>query len=405
MAIEIRPLGADELPAFVGAMSVPFGFDAKPEWIERFKNRFELPRLRAAVDGGKIVGTLGTLSCQLTVPGGSIPMAGTSAVSVAPTHRRQGILRAFMADHFAELHRNGEAVAALWASESSIYGRFGYGPASKLARVKLERAHARMAQPVALPGAMQLLNREEALAAFPEVYDKVVANRPGMFHRSPRWWEHRVLSDPEEMRDGATAQRRVLHVRDAAPVGYVIYRTRQNRERQMNEVIVVELLGVDAEAEKSLWQHIFGIDLITAIDYWNQPVDSPLVWWLVDSRRLERRIVDGLWLRPIDVTKALVARTYSHPGSLLFKVTDELCPWNEGTYELEVGEDSHAQCRRVASAAQVEMSSFGLGALYLGGHRFQDLARAGIVKGSADAIRRADVMFASDRVPWCQEIF
>lgn len=405
MAIEIRPIAADELPAFVCAMSVPFGFDAKPELIERFKNRFELARLRAAVDGGKIVGTLGTLSCQLTVPGGSIRMAGTCAVSVAPTHRRQGILRAFMADHFAELHRDGEAVAALWASESSIYGRFGYGPASELARVKLEKAHAAMAQPVALHGTMQLLNRAEALAALPEVYDKVVANRPGMFRRTPRWWEHRALGDYEELRDGATAHRRVLHVRDAAPVGYAIYRTRQNRERQVNEAIVVELLGIDAQAEKALWQHIFGTDLITAIDYWNQPVDSPLVWWLVDSRRLERRIVDGLWLRPIDVTKALVARTYSRPGSLLFKLTDELCPWNEGTYELDVGEDGHAQCRRSERAAQIELSSYGLGALYLGGHRFHDLALAGIIKGNCDALRRADGMFASDRLPWCQELF
>jgi predicted acetyltransferase len=405
MAIEIRPITADELPAFVGAMSVPFGFDAKPELLERFKNRFEFARLRAAVDGGKIVGTFGALSCHLTVPGGSIPMAGTSVVSVAPTHRRQGILRAFMADHFAELHRDGEGVAGLWASESSIYGRFGYGPASELARVKLEKAHAAIAQPVALPGAMQLLNREEALATFPEVYDKVVANRPGMFRRSPGWWEHRALADHEEMRDGATAHRRVLHVRDAGPVGYALYRTRQNRERQENTAIVIELVGIDAPAERALWQYLFGIDLITTIEYWNQPVDSPLVWWLADPRRLERRIVDGLWLRPVDVIKTLDARRYARPGSLVFKVNDELCPWNEGTYQLDVGEGGHAQCRRTDRAAEVELTATGLGALYLGGHRFQDLARAGVIHGDSETLRRADGMFASGRLPWCQEIF
>jgi predicted acetyltransferase len=184
-----------------------------------------------------------------------------------------------------------------------------------------------------------------------------------------------------------------------------VYRTRTNHERPLNEAIVVELLGIDAEAEQALWQHIFGIDLITTIEYWNQPVDSPLAWWLADSRRLERRIVDGLWVRPIDVTGALVARTYSLPGSLLLKVTDELCPWNEGTYELDVGEDGHAQCRRSERAAQIELSSYGLGALYLGGHRFQDLARAGVIQGNGDALRRADGMFASPRMPWCQEIF
>jgi predicted acetyltransferase len=226
-----------------------------------------------------------------------------------------------------------------------------------------------------------------------------------MFRRSPRWWEHRALSDPDEMRDGATAHRRVLHVRDCEPVGYALYRTRTHRERQVNEAIVVELLGIDAQAEKALWQHILGIDLITTIDYWNQPVDSSLAWWLVDSRRLERRIVDGLWLRAIDVIKALVARTYAGPGSLCIKVKDELCPWNEGTYELDVGNDGHAQCRRSERAAQIELSSYGLGALYLGGHRFQDLARAGIIEGNGEALRRADAMFASARMPWCQEVF
>jgi predicted acetyltransferase len=173
----------------------------------------------------------------------------------------------------------------------------------------------------------------------------------------------------------------------------------------VNEAIVVELLGIDAQAEKALWQHIFGIDLITTIDYWNQPVDSPLAWWLVDSRRLERRIVDGLWLRPIDVPKALEARTYASSGSLCIKVKDELCPWNEGSYLLDVGNDGHAKCRRSERTAQIELSSYGLGAMYLGGHRFQELARAGIIEGNGEALRRADEMFASARMPWCQEVF
>ena len=404
MAPEIRPISAEEVPAFVAAMSVPFGFDPKPEQLERFKNTFELARLRAAVDGGRIVATFGAFSFQMTVPGGSLPMAGTTVVTVAPTHRRQGILKALMADHFAQLHRDGEPLAALWASESSIYGRFGYGPASELARVKLDKNCAQMAQPVSIEGTMQLLDREEALAVLPNVYDQVVANRPGMFRRSAGWWEHRVLGDLEIFRDGATAHRRVLHLRDGVPVGYLLYRTRSSREHA-HEAIVVELLGIDADAEKALWQYLFGLDLITSIDYWNHPVDHPLHWWLVDPRRLERRILDGLWLRPIDVLAALRARMYSIPGSLLLKVNDDRCPWNEGTYQLDVGEDGHGECKRTQRAADIELSSYGLGALYLGGHRFQDLARAGIIKGESDALRRAGGMFTWDKLPWCQEIF
>jgi predicted acetyltransferase len=405
MAAEIRPITAEELPAFVGAMSVPFGFDPSPERFERFKNTFELGRLRAALVDTKIVGTFGAFTFQMTVPGGSIPMAGTTIVTVAPTHRRQGILRAFMADHFAKLHRGGEPMAALWASESSIYGRFGYGPASELAKIRLDKASATMAQAVAINGAMQLLDRDEALRVLPTVYDQVASNRPGMFRRSAAWWEHRVLSDPEFVRDGATAHRRVLHVRAGVPAGYALYRTRTGRERHGNEAIVVELLGIDAAAEKALWQYLFGLDLITSIEYWNQPLDSPLHWWLVDPRRLERQILDGLWVRVVDVVTALRSRAYSHRGTLLIRVKDDLCPWNHGTYELDVHEDGHPECKRTERAAEIELSAYGLGALYLGGHRFQDLARAGIINGSPEALRLADAMFTWHRLPWCQEIF
>jgi predicted acetyltransferase len=405
MATEIRPITADEVPAFVDAMSVPFGFDPKPEQLERFKNTFELARLRAAVDGGKIVATFGAFSYRVTVPGGSLPMAGTTVVTVAPTHRRQGILRALMVDHFAELHRDGEPVAALWASESSIYGRFGYGPASELVRAKLDKNYAVMAQPVSIEGTMQLLDREEALAVLPNVFNQIVNDRPGMIRRSAGWWEQRVLSDLELFRDGATAHRRVLHLRDGIPAGYVLYRTRIHREQHANEAILIELLGIDAEAEKALWQYVFGLDLITSIDYWNHPVDSPLHWWLVDFRRLERRVVDGLWVRLVNVLAALRARKYSNPGSILLKVKDDLCPWNEGTYQLDVQANGYCECKRTQRAAEIELSSYGLGALYLGGHRFYDLARAGMVKGESDALRRADAMFAWHRLPWCQEIF
>jgi predicted acetyltransferase len=404
MALDIRPISADEVPAFVDAMSVPFGFDPKPEQLERFKKTFELARLRAVFDGGSIVATFGAFSFQMSVPGGSIPMAGTTVVTVAPTHRRQGILRALMADHFAELHRDGEPLAALWASESSIYGRFGYGPASELARVKLDKNHALMAQPVSIEGTMRLVDRDEALAVLPKVYDQVVTSRPGMFRRSAGWWEHRILSDLELFRDGATAHRRVLHLRDGVAVGYLLYRTRSNREH-VQEAIVIELLGIDADAEKALWQYVFALDLVTSIDYWNHPVDHPLHWWLVDPRRLERRILDGLWLRPVDVLKALRARRYSSRGSLLLKVNDDLCPWNEGTYQLDVGGEGHGECKRTQAAAEIELSSYGLGALYLGGHRFQDLARAGIINGESNALRQADAMFTWHRLPWCQEVF
>ena len=173
MTIQIRPISADEIDAFLGAIGVPFGFDPTPEAIDRFRNAFELERIRAAVDGDQIVATFGALTSGITVPGGSLPLGATTIVTVLPTHRRRGVFRRMMTEHLAELHQNKEPLAALWASESSIYGRFGYGPACEKVVAKIEKPYALFEQPVEIAGTMRILDREEAQKVFPTIYDAV----------------------------------------------------------------------------------------------------------------------------------------------------------------------------------------------------------------------------------------
>ncbi len=405
MNIHIRPISADEVEAFQRTLAVPMGFDPTPELAARFQKVFELQRLRAAFDGDHMVATFGAFSLTMAVPGGALPVAGTTVVAVLPTHRRQGILRSLMTEHLAEVRRNSEPLAALWASESSIYGRFGYGPASERAVMKLDKSYAQMLESISIHGTMRLIDQDEALNVFPEIYENAARQRPGTFLRSRDWWEHRVLSDPEPMRRGATAQRRVLHIRSGKPAGYVLYRTRTDSADNTNTLQLVEFVGIDAEAEKALWQYVFGIDLVSSITYWNQPVDNPVRWWLAQPRRMERRIEDALWLRPVDVATALGGRRYSSPGSVAIRVHDHLCPWNDGVYGLEVARNGTAQCHPVRGDTQIAMTPEALGAVYLGGHRFRDLARSGAITGTTKALERADAMFAWDPLPWCQEVF
>lgn len=405
MSVHIRPISADEIDAFERAISVPFLFDPTPETSQRFRNVFELERMRAAFDGDQIVATIGAHTARMTVPGNVLPVAGTSIITVLPTHRRQGVLRALMTDHFAELRQNGEPLAALWASESSIYGRFGYGSACERAVARLEKHSARMRDPVDVGGTMRLVERAQAQDLFPAIYASVAQRRPGMLARSEKWWEHRVLGDQEFTRRGGTSHRRVLHVRDGRPAGYVIYRTRTDPERKTAEVRVIELIGIDAAAEKALWQYLFGIDLVTSIDHWNLPVDSPLRWWLEQPRELERKVEDGMWLRPVDVAAALAGRRYSCAGSLLLRIRDRFCPWNEGVWQLAVDNEGIGGCRQTNSEPELELTAEALGMVYLGGHRFGTLAKSGLITGSAEALRRADALFAWDPLPWCAEQF
>jgi predicted acetyltransferase len=405
MSLDVRAISDDDFDAFHRTLAVPFGIDPSPERTERLRSAFEKDRLRGAFDRGEIVGTLGALSLRLSVPGGELPAAGTTLVAVLPTHRRRGALRSLMTQHLTEVHERGECLAILWASESPIYGRFGYGPACERAAMNLPKSSARMRQHVEARGTTRLLARDEAQSLFPAIHDSVARRRPGMLRRSEQWWKNRALSDPEFARAGSTEHRRVLYERDGQSAGYCIYRTRMDWERLGAELQVLELVGVDPDAEKNLWLFVFGVDLTHSITYRMQPVDDPLRWWLDEPRRMERKIEDAIWLRPVDVAAALQGRTYSSPGSLVIAVRDSFCPWNAGVFRLEVDDHGHARYRPAKTEAEIELTSEALGMVYLGGHRFRELARAGLMTGAPDALARADAMFEWDPLPWCPDFF
>lgn len=406
MHYPIRNISADQKEAFLKTMSIPFGMDVSPGMTARFRIAMETAALKAAFDGEQMISTFGAYPLSLTVPGGnSVPTAGTTLVTVLPTHRRQGVLTAHMRQHFQEAYDEGQPLAALWASESHIYGRFGYGPAAESARITIPKAAAKLLEPVDIKGGMRLVEVEEALEIFPEIYRPLVKTRPGMFERSADWWKVRVLGDPEELRHGATSHRRVLHQRDGQPVGYAVYRIHPTFSHHDTELQLVELIGQDPLAERALWQYLFGVDLITTITHWNLPVDDPLSWWVEQPRKLQPKLSDSVWVRPVNVIEALTRRRYASAGELVFQFRDDYCPWNEGTYRLTASAEGLGHCEKTQAPAELSLTPFSLGSVYLGGHRVRQLARAGLITGSPEAIHTADALFGWSIKPWCQEVF
>ena len=144
----------------------------------------------------------------------------------------------------------------------------------------------------------------------------------------------------------------------------------------------------------------FGIDLRTTIECDDRPVDDPLPWMLADPRRLQRAPRDGMWLRILDVQKALEARTYAREGRIVLEVRDEFCPWNDGRYVLEGGADG-ASCAPTNEEPDIALSAADLGATYLDGVAFSTLEHASRVEvASPEAVQLADAMFRTRRKPW-----
>jgi predicted acetyltransferase len=201
MAITVRPCrDLEEFMDALGAISEYFGGERSEERAERFLRVHPLERMHAAFDGGRIVGGAGAFPFEFTVPGATVRTAGVTVVGVYPTHRRRGVLTAMMRAQLDDVRSRGESIAALWASEERIYGRFGYGMASYNGEMSLSRDRSGFASPFEPKGSVRLVAPQEALDLFPQVWDAVRLETPGMFARSRDWWETRPLMDRPEGR-------------------------------------------------------------------------------------------------------------------------------------------------------------------------------------------------------------
>ena len=376
MDIEIRPITPEEYGDFAVAAESAFGHQPKPEELEIYRKIFEFERSLAAFEAGTIVATAGAESLPVTVPGGKLPMAGVTAVAVRPTHRRRGLLTMLMRRQLDDVRDAGELLAGLWASEGAIYQRFGYGLSTLLGRFEIDRSRTAFARPVQWEGSVRQVVRDDAMALFPPVHERVVERYPGMIGRTKAHWEH-DYADLERNRDGAGPLFFAVYESHEGAEGYVAYRVKAEWPEGIpsNTIHVRELMAVTTEAYAALWRLCFDMDLVGTIESWGRPAEEPLFHMLAHPRALRFRLGDALWLRLVDVPAALAGRKYSAEGKVTLEVRDSFCSWNEGRFELEGGPQG-AECRPTRKTAEMIVDAADLAAAYLGGTRFRTLRRA-----------------------------
>ncbi|MGI5369988.1 GNAT family N-acetyltransferase [Streptomyces sp. A244] len=385
------------------------GFGGVPESAEErelWNSLTEADRSLAVWDGDECVGTAGAFSFRLTVPGGaSVPAAGVTMVSVAATHRRRGVLTSMMRRQLDDVRASGEPLAVLTASEPAIYGRFGYGAATFQLSAEIDTTRVRL---TSLPAGtddvrVRYAVPSDVLDVCEALYARLVPSRPGMLARQPGWERVEVL-DPESDRGGASPLQCVLAERDGETVGYARYRVKPDWEAAgpNGSVIVENSAALDPAADAALWRFLFGIDLTSSLVLRGRgrPVDDAWQHWVSDIRRCRPRVLDALYLRPVDVGAALEARTYQTPVDVVFEVEDAFCPWNSGRWRLS-GDAKGASCERTADAADLVLSVRELGAAYLGGVSLASLGTAGRVREvRRGALAEASLGFGTDVAPW-----
>lgn len=364
-----------------------------------------------AYDGTTLVGASAAYDLSLSVPGGDVRCAAISWVSVLPTHRRRGILRRMMIGQLQRARREGAAVAALWASEAGIYGRFGFGPATERHETEirvLEGGLRAETEPTADDLRVRLVDRVGAESVIAAIYERARVDRAGMLARDANWWTHEILAESDKQRD-EHGSLRVAVVRDRSEnCGYALYRTRfdPGADSDGSGILQVdELVATSAAAERTLWRYLLSIDLLHRVDAPCRPVDDVLPLMLANPRAARRRVADALWVRLLDLEGALSARTCAADVALTVEVDDTLLPENAGRWRLR-GDGGTFTCERTSHQPDLGLSIATLGGAYLGGVPLTQAVAAGTAvertPGAAAALDRA---LRPERAPWNARVF
>jgi len=406
----LRPATAEEWGPWVQAMSTAFGDTATEPYLTTPPPVAELDRSLGLFEGDRVLATSGIYSRTLTVPGGVVPCAGITWVTVAPTVRRRGVLTGMMRRQLTEMHeQEREPVAALWAAEFPIYGRFGYAPATFSGGYVGRTERLRLRPDVDLgTGRVELVDRETYQPAAEALYDTVRRTVPGNMARDQRWWDRRLLDLPDQ-RNGATPLQFLLHTEDDGTVtGYAAWRMKEgwtDDEEPDGTLLVQEVRASSTQAYAALWKVLLSVDLVRTVRVRKPSVDDPLRHLVTDARAITVRPSDALWVRLVDVGRALSARRYPAPIDLVFEVRDPFCEWNTGRWHLW-GHPAGAFCDRTDRDPDIVLGIEELSAIYLGGVSLGTLQAAGrVTEVSPGAVTLASTAFGWPVTPWCQDEF
>ncbi|KUL40497.1 GNAT family N-acetyltransferase [Streptomyces regalis] len=412
--IDVRPITEADLPDWIRALNT--GFLRTPDVAETEiadRKSYIVPaRTLGAFDAGRCIATFRSFAQEITAVGGTpVPADAISNVTVTPTHRRRGLLTRMMAQDLAAAKERGDVVATLIAAEYPIYGRYGFGPATSTAQWTVDVPRTGLDPRWAGPedgGRIDLVDGADVRKIGPELFERVRRAQPGAVDRDERWWlvNTGVLRlDRSPWTEPFFAVYRSAGGEVEGLVSYTADDHWGDGKQPLNTATVNWLIAATPDAERALWRYLCSIDWITTVKSgWRAP-DDLLPLYLPDPRAARvTTLADWLWVRILDVVRALEARTYEGQGALVLEVVDA-GGLTGGRYLLQASEGG-ASCTPTAAAAELTLDVADLGRLWLGDESVVRLVALGRVREErAGAARVADALLRTSRRPWCPDIF
>ena len=406
MTVEIRPCTSDELKDYGRIVSYVFA-ENNPAGMENELATTQPDWTTCAFVDGQMAGTLGAFPFTVRLNGAPVAMGGVTAVGTLPQYRRKGLLRQVMQQALGTMRERGQSYAILWASMAAIYQRFGYGMASSEVRYSFDPRYAGFQSPQDVTGSIEMLTKDDAFPILKQIYVQAATPRNLYIHRSTPLWEVSTLKAKKDEKLHIAVYRNA----DGEPRGHLVYMTADQHDAHNHgpaQVMTVkDFITLDMDAYRGLWEFIRRHDLVGRVEiHGGVGEDDPAPELLLEPRMLRRSTYDGIWMRVVDVEKAVPQRPYGERGELTFAIDgDDMCPWNNGTYLMET-DGTTTDIRRTDRTAEMTMRPNELATL-LSGHRpATQLARAGRIQAnSSETLVRADRIFKTEYAPHCPNGF
>ncbi len=404
MSIEIRAVSAEEMQEFSRLVAYVFADNGGDQAQDPSETIIPEWTTCAFVDG-RLAATSGAFPFRLRFNGAAAAAAGITMVGTDPGYRRQGLLRRIIAQGYLEQREREQSLAILWASAGAIYQRFGYGLATTMVAYEFDPRYSAFETETRARGSVQLASGEQALPVMKRLYKEYSAPRNLMLHRAQALWQARILRESDNQR----VYFAIYSDESGEPRGYAVYSTKPQElhEPGPNQLMHVrDFIPLDMEARRGLWAFFRSHDLVQKIVMEPIADDDPSPQLLLEPRQLRRRTGDGVWLRVVDVERALPQRPYGDSGAITIEVhSDDMCKWNNGVYRLETDGET-TETTRTERVPDLTLSPRTLASLISGHTSATDLARCDLLNArDPSSLKLADRLFATEYRPYCPDGF
>ncbi len=325
-----------------------------------------------------------------------LPLRMITDVTTSATHRRRGLLRRLIEDDLDDAVAQGVPVAALTASEATIYGRWGFGPATFGQTVEVDASTGFALRSFTDPGRVELIEPAEAWPHVKGVFDTFHARQRGSVEWPSQYEDiHTGAYDFNDRGTNGKVRSAVHLAADGTVDGFVLFTPGEEKSTKVEEMV-----ALTPAAQLSLWSFLADMDHVKKVTFNIAHPYDPLQWALADLNRVKVTATsEFLWIRILDVERSLAARPWTADGHVVLAVDD---PQGHaaGRFEIET-RDGKALVNRTDLPADVSLTSETLGSLYLGGVTVGALHRAGRIDGADDPVAELAAMADLSEPPYC----